>query len=278
MFTPDNIKIYHADIKARTPARCNRRTGEIYININRWGSIPPEHRVFILLHEMGHIILNTSDEVAVDAWAQNQYIQAGYTLTDSVKALTQVLSGNSSEQIRRAEAQLNRARAMDGKPAQSNYTMNNPKSFQDMVEEQTDFMHSDSFLGIGGNKEIRKQKRAMRMERKQMRNDRKQAKNDKKQAKADAIRMRAEAAQTKADARLSLAEQGIVAPTTGGQIMETVGGIVKNVFGKGEQSQGGYIEEKPWYSTPGAIIGFVLGGIALMAGIFLLAKNARRNG
>ena len=98
-----------------TPARCNRRTGEIWINDSVWYTIPPAHRMFILLHEYGHIQLNTSDELAVDAFASKLYVQMGYSLTDSVKSLSRVLTGKSPQHIQRVAMQLKRAKEIDQK-------------------------------------------------------------------------------------------------------------------------------------------------------------------
>lgn len=290
-FTPEQIKIYYADIDARTPARCNRSTGEIYINVNRWPTIPPEHRVFILLHEMGHIVLNTSDEVAVDSWAQDQYIKGGYPLTESVKAITRVLPGRSQEQFRRAAAQLNRARAMDGKP-QKTITMQNNNTPLSIQEHLAQLKDEDSFLGIGkkaqerkaARVEIRNDRKRSKIERK---NSRAAVKDNKKQAKADAktatAESRAEARvgrvevrQTKADAKKVLADQGIVAPSVGSEIGGAIGSLAGKFFGGGGD-QGSYSPEKKGLST-GAIAGIVLGSIVLLMGIVFMIKKSKQNG
>lgn len=102
-----------------TPARCNRKTGEIWINDQVWRTISPEHRVFILLHEYGHIMLDSSDELAVDEYAMKLYISLGYSLTDSVKSLSRVLTGKSDQHVQRVQNQYNRAKEIDKKNLKS---------------------------------------------------------------------------------------------------------------------------------------------------------------
>tara|TARA_R110001606_G_scaffold18895_1_gene70210 strand:- start:241 stop:624 length:384 start_codon:yes stop_codon:yes gene_type:complete len=96
-----------------TPASVNRRTGTIYINLRIWKRLPPSHRFFVLLHEMGHIVLKTKDEKAVDDWAFKEYAARGYSLKESVKALTRLLSFAGREHTERANLQLARAKAFD---------------------------------------------------------------------------------------------------------------------------------------------------------------------
>jgi hypothetical protein len=163
-FSPEDIKIYYADIPRRTPASANRATGEIFLNINRWHKIKPSHKVFIILHEMAHIVLNTSNEYAVDQWAQEQYIAMGYPLTESVKALTQVLPGRSAEQIKRAELQMQRATQINNKNMQ---LVSNNEPFFEMFNTK-----QDEFLGMGKKgKEKRGTNRDLRVEKKRARNE-----------------------------------------------------------------------------------------------------------
>jgi len=103
---------YLPDLGA-TPARVNRRTGEMQISIKFWKQLPPEHRFFIMLHEMGHVILQSRNEEEVDNWAFNQYAKAGYSLKESVFALTRVLNMDNPAHNWRAYLQLQRAREFD---------------------------------------------------------------------------------------------------------------------------------------------------------------------
>lgn len=98
-----------------SPAMVNRSTGELFINKSRWADIKPNHRVFILLHELAHCKLQSSDELAVDAQAHKWFVEMGYSLTESVKALTRVLHAKSNINFERAMAQYKRAATMEQK-------------------------------------------------------------------------------------------------------------------------------------------------------------------
>lgn len=75
----------------RSPARINRKTGEIFINCRIWDKIPKQERKVILLHEKGHYELNTSNEFQADNFAFDHY--AG-TEKYSLKSLVNTLSHN----------------------------------------------------------------------------------------------------------------------------------------------------------------------------------------
>ncbi len=74
-----------------TPARVNRRTGDIYINSKIWQSIPEKQRKFILLHEIGHYKLDTSNEIAADDFAFRNF--AG-TEKYSLKSILHAIADN----------------------------------------------------------------------------------------------------------------------------------------------------------------------------------------
>lgn len=92
-----------------TPARVNRRTGELYLNGRTWNDLPPEHRLFILLHEAGHATLNTRNEQEADRFAFDAYAKLGYPLSESVKALTRVLHFENPGHYDRVAEQIRRA-------------------------------------------------------------------------------------------------------------------------------------------------------------------------
>ncbi|HMV91533.1 MAG TPA: hypothetical protein PJ995_21570 [Cyclobacteriaceae bacterium] len=98
-----------------SPAAVHRKTGVCYINpalIRRLG-MTKAMLVFMLLHENAHLVLNTDDELAVDAYAHRQYMDLGYSLKQSVYAHTKVLSFDKTEDFVRARLQLERALAYD---------------------------------------------------------------------------------------------------------------------------------------------------------------------
>lgn len=96
-----------------TPAKCRRNTGEVFINARVWDKLHPDHRYFILCHEAGHIMLNTENEVEADAYAFKEYAKSGRSLTNSVKALSRVLTFNNPEHHLRLSEQLGRALKFD---------------------------------------------------------------------------------------------------------------------------------------------------------------------
>ncbi|RFZ84770.1 hypothetical protein DYU05_03960 [Mucilaginibacter terrenus] len=96
-----------------TPARVNRRTGEMFLSYKHMKALPKEHRLFIMLHEMGHVVLQSTDEMQVDDWAFKKYADMGYSLNASVKALTTILNDQKPEHAWRMYLQLERAKEYD---------------------------------------------------------------------------------------------------------------------------------------------------------------------
>ena len=92
-----------------TPARVNRKTGVMYLSMSHMLPLPKEIRLIIMLHEMAHVELQTTDEEACDAWAFKKYADMGYSLTAAVKATTRVLNDQNPEHLRRMQLQLQRA-------------------------------------------------------------------------------------------------------------------------------------------------------------------------
>lgn len=106
-------KVYFVEDLGTTPAKCLRSTGECWIALKWWRKLPFEHKVFILLHENAHLALNSSNELLVDEYAHKQYMRMGFSLTESVKALTQVLSYNNEQHLERTKEQAVRAAVYD---------------------------------------------------------------------------------------------------------------------------------------------------------------------
>lgn len=118
-------KIVRVDDLGNTPARVNRKTGVMYISLKHMKAMPENHRLFVMLHEMGHVVCQTENEMEADAWAFKEYAKRGHSLTDSVHALTRVLDDRDPEHNWRMYLQLQRAKEYD-------YKVNhNTKVYQD---------------------------------------------------------------------------------------------------------------------------------------------------
>lgn len=102
-------------IDGETPAKTNRRTGEVWLDKTLFGRLPYHLRLFVLFHELGHIVLNTVDEFEADSFAFKMYAYRGYPLSEAVYALSRVLTFTTDEHFERAEAQLKRALHFDCK-------------------------------------------------------------------------------------------------------------------------------------------------------------------
>ena len=96
-----------------SPARTSRSTGVVYLNLNVYPYLKREHQRFVIWHEQGHIVLNTSNELLADEFAFSQYAKAGLPLSESVFALSKVLSMESPEHNLRIYHQLERAKEFD---------------------------------------------------------------------------------------------------------------------------------------------------------------------
>lgn len=213
---------YMKDIGS-TPARVNRRTRELLINMKIWPGLKPEHKRFVLLHEEGHVVLNTSNEEAVDDYAFKKYAAEGHSLTESVKALTHLLKEGNPQHVKRAALQLNRAKRYD-------YFVNKNLScspgYQEMGHthqlNRNSMFQFDSLFGIN-----KKQKAAKR----ELKNERYAAKTEKQLSKSAAIRDRAQA-------KLSLANQGVDSGV-GKTIATTVSGLASGLAGVANVVTGG---------------------------------------
>lgn len=106
-------EIYFVNWLGNSPACVDRESGDIYINEELWKNIPLAHRLFILLHEWGHVALNTKDELEVDEFAHDLYMALGYSLKESVKALTRQLHYSNAQHLDRTQKQLSRAEEFD---------------------------------------------------------------------------------------------------------------------------------------------------------------------
>lgn len=100
-------------LDSSTPARVNRNTGHLTINTRIWPRIPFYQRIFIILHEEGHYVLQTTNELEADRYAGERYQALGFPLRESVYALSKILPWTSPEHSARANAQFKRAVSWD---------------------------------------------------------------------------------------------------------------------------------------------------------------------
>ena len=63
-------------------AKVNRVDKTLFINSEIWKGLPAGQREFVLLHEKGHLVLQTADEFEANKYAVGQFAKAG-TLTNA---------------------------------------------------------------------------------------------------------------------------------------------------------------------------------------------------
>lgn len=139
--------ISFVDDLGSTPATVNRRTGELFLSAKKWKTMTPDQRLFMILHEEGHVVLNTTNEFEADNYAFEQYIKTGSSLKSSVSALTDVLSNDNPEHIARAMQQFKRAKNFDQK---KNNKMN--PSFNHTAAKSLSIPQEDIFVDFGGRR------------------------------------------------------------------------------------------------------------------------------
>ena len=65
--------VYNSDI-GRNIARINRQTGVLELNPTIWETLPELEKDFVLLHEVGHMQLQTASEFAANQYAIKNFI------------------------------------------------------------------------------------------------------------------------------------------------------------------------------------------------------------
>ncbi len=113
------MDMFYADIGS-SPASVNRRTGDILLNERTFDNIEKDIQDFILEHEKGHFVEQTSNEITADSYASSHYFGTRKkSLKKSLGALGNFLNvdGNAVHN-ERYFYQLKRALAYD-------YAMNN---------------------------------------------------------------------------------------------------------------------------------------------------------
>jgi hypothetical protein len=95
--------------------------------------LPQAQRSFVLLHEQGHIVLNTRDELTADKYAFLQFAKQGFPLSLAVKSLTRNLDGQNPAHRIRAKALLALALNWD---ARVNRNKNKLLTMQERIDTQ----------------------------------------------------------------------------------------------------------------------------------------------
>lgn len=163
-----------------SPAAANMKTGEILIDRDEFPALDRDAQAFVLLHEGGHLVLNTRDELAADKWAHERYLNAGRSPRKSIEAMTRGFRprGNAwrnPEHAVRARLQLERAIKFE--------QQNQPE--KPMNWDHTSFYNGEEALAYATGKKKSPKGPPPRQVR---RDDRAAAKNEVRQAKAQALR------------------------------------------------------------------------------------------
>ncbi len=79
-----------------TPARTNRRTGEIFISEWHFKKLDKVYQKFIVFHEMAHYLFQTKDEQFCDEFAVEMLLKEDYKIKKILKSVTTTLSNSNA--------------------------------------------------------------------------------------------------------------------------------------------------------------------------------------
>ena len=97
-----------------TPARVNRRTGVVKMNLSKLREYTVFMRVFIGMHEFFHYALQTTDEVSADMGAARVYLGMGYPKSEANYSMTKIFD-NSPSALKRVQILDNYIKQNDSK-------------------------------------------------------------------------------------------------------------------------------------------------------------------
>lgn len=144
-------RISYYDGLGRTPARVNRRTGDIQLNPRTFPFYSDLIQRYIIEHERGHFNLATRDEIEADNYAFNQIKgTCPGSVKNAVYSLTQVLHLDRPEHFRRIREALKRASYYDWKHNKNLKARELYLKLTDMNSTAEDNRNSqyEEFLGI----------------------------------------------------------------------------------------------------------------------------------
>lgn len=208
----------------------------------------PQQRFFMLLHEAGHVALQTSNEFEADRYAFENYASRGHSLKQSVYALSKILSGRNPEHYHRVKAQLERALLHDQKnnPSNMETPMIHASNAQTKGALWAKYEGQANEFEFGKGRERRQERRAAKSEAKQERKTIKaQGRADKKRATGEAnIILAQQGINARADmAKGILGGMAKVAGAVGGSIVgaKAIGALPSLIGGGGGSEAGGDI-------------------------------------
>lgn len=98
-----------------TPATVDPATGTMLVSAQWWNQAPFEERLFVLLHECGHLEAQ-GGEFEADQWALTTYAREGHSLQKAVLGVKHMLPFTTTEQYQRATALLRQALLLQQSP------------------------------------------------------------------------------------------------------------------------------------------------------------------
>ena len=234
-----------------SPARVHRPTGTVYLTPLFYKKYTPQQQRFIILHELGHYVNQTTDESEADRFAADIMLNLdGYKAT--FRALNESLhDGAESDQRRINLFGYLKTRDMEG--LDQNAIINGNREYGTVdfcsFEDENGCVFTNDYIGVGELDDIEiadylnfcdfygleysdMSAKDFRAAKRQAKIDKAAAKNDLLKSKADAKRTKAEAKMQKANAKLELAKQGISGGAKIGEAFGKIGESVAGIFGK----------------------------------------------
>lgn len=239
-----------------SPAAVSLDTGILYINPSQWQGLSKEKRVFILLHELGHYVLQTRDEFEADEFAHEMYSRMGYSLKQSVFALSETFDDDNEEHRARLHAQINRAYASDKAIVYARGKRRERKRKRKEEKRASKYGRNPKTGKAYTKKEAKKIRRfgtdpdtGNPLSKKQNKHQRKNRKLDNKESKienkGERIRGRADSkrikSQGRADAKAGRNKNRQLRSENGNTFGESMGEAMGGIFGgQGEQGSDSY--------------------------------------
>lgn len=123
------VEIVRVPTLGGSPAKCRiiepHKRALIRLADDKMAGFPTSTRLFVILHELGHAVLNSGDEIDVDRWAFHQYKKTGLPLKGAVFALSKVLAptsnGEHSERVIRQFYRAKHENFLRGKTSYKNF-------------------------------------------------------------------------------------------------------------------------------------------------------------